>query len=225
MKRRNRTIAARLAGPAVSIAVSVMLLAATHASAATYSGNGSKQIGVIRVTSPSTLYWKNVSGRFDTGLFLIYDKEFRISVSSTASSGTSYVGPGTYRNITVAGDDWTFRITPNSAKASKPRPGFGVTLEEAKAETVKLMKLEHRDHFKISKKIGGKPSLTQFDRCKVISPRRQKCVYYTRTRSAKGCYITAAVTKALGSRKLVARREKVSGCGFGSLPSGSPTIT
>lgn len=211
---------------ALSVTCITLVISTTPAQAVTYSGNGSKQIGVIRVTTPSTLRWENDSDP-DFRLFLLYDKTFDLYVSSRAASGTSYVPPGTYRNITVAGDDWTFSITSNSAKR-KPRPrrtGFRVTSKEAKAETVALMKLEQADFFGISKTVGGKPDLTRFMQCSAVNARKHSCDYFVKGPGGKSCFVAVTVTKALRSRKALAVRVGTKLCGFMSTPPGSPTVT
>jgi hypothetical protein len=77
----------------------------------TFSGNGSKNIGSITVDEESILEWTNV-GDPEFRQMLIYDRGFGISVSSEAESGDTVVPPGTYRNITVAGNSWTIKIRP-----------------------------------------------------------------------------------------------------------------
>jgi multidrug efflux pump subunit AcrA (membrane-fusion protein) len=78
-----------------------------------FSGNGSKSIGTVRVEEDSILEWTN-QGEPPLRQMLIYDKSFGISVSSDAASGNTAVPAGTYRDITVAGDDWTITIRPEN---------------------------------------------------------------------------------------------------------------
>lgn len=210
----------------VGIVLAVLAVSAVSAQASTYSGNGSKQIGVIKVTTPSTTHWTN-RGDPDFLLFLLYDDRFGISISSQATHGSSYVGPGTYRNITVAGEDWSFTITSNSAKP-KPKkrlPGFNVTAKEAKDQTIALMKLEQSDFFHISTQVSGKLVLSRFLNCRVVNRRRQNCTYYVKGPGGKGCFVSAVVTKALRSRKPVGVRGQPRQCGFSSTPPGAPTVT
>jgi hypothetical protein len=76
-----------------------------------FSGNGTKNIGTVRVREESILEWTNND---DPALrfIVIYDEDFGLTVSSEASSGDSVVPPGTYRNIEVSGGSWTVTIRP-----------------------------------------------------------------------------------------------------------------
>jgi glucodextranase-like protein/uncharacterized protein DUF2510 len=77
-----------------------------------FSGSGSKNIGTITVDEESILEWTN-SGDPEFRNMLIYDADFGINVGSEAGSGDTVVPPGTYHNITVAGDDsWSLTIHP-----------------------------------------------------------------------------------------------------------------
>ena len=97
----------------LSALLAVFALGATAEATYTkvYRGNGLKTIGLIKVTRPSVLYWHN-SDDPDLRQFLIYDRSFKITVTSSAASGTSYVAPGTYRQLNVSGGDWYFSIRP-----------------------------------------------------------------------------------------------------------------
>jgi len=75
-----------------------------------FSGNGSKNIGTVKVTDDAVLKWTNTGSEFGPGQFLVYDKDFGLSLSSQAKRGESAVEPGTYRSISVTGDDWTMTI-------------------------------------------------------------------------------------------------------------------
>jgi hypothetical protein len=72
-----------------------------------FSGNGRKNLGTVRVPEDLTLRWTCDGGVFqisaDGGLF----------VNSQASSGTSAVAAGTYRDVVVnAIGNWTITIKP-----------------------------------------------------------------------------------------------------------------
>jgi hypothetical protein len=87
-------------------------MAATAHAARTYSGSGTRNYSVIRVRRNSKLRWQN-QGDPSFRTFMLYDKSFSMSVSSSATHGMTDVEAGTYRHVTVAGDDrWSFTITP-----------------------------------------------------------------------------------------------------------------
>lgn len=75
-----------------------------------YSGNGSRNVGTITVAEDSTLRWTN-----DGDIFQIFDDGFGLSVNSQGASGETFVGAGSYTNVTVnAIGNWTITITPGS---------------------------------------------------------------------------------------------------------------
>lgn len=77
-----------------------------------FTGSGSTNIGTIKVPSQAVLEWTN-EGDPNFRTILIYDDGFGINVTSSKTSGVSAMPEGTYRNITVAGDDsWTVTIRP-----------------------------------------------------------------------------------------------------------------
>jgi hypothetical protein len=77
-----------------------------------FSGSGSSNIGTIKIPSDGVLTWTN-QGDPQFRQLLIYDEGFDMNVSSGAPRGRSVLPAGTYRNITVAGDDkWTITIKP-----------------------------------------------------------------------------------------------------------------
>jgi hypothetical protein len=77
----------------------------------TFSGNGTKEIGSITVSQPSSIQWtcsRCAAFAFTSGL----SGTQAIDVGSNASSGTSAVDPGTYPDARVISNgDWTIRIT------------------------------------------------------------------------------------------------------------------
>ena len=75
-----------------------------------FSGNGSKNIGTIKVTDNAVLRWTH-SESGDLAFFSITDDGFGINVSSSARKGRSALEPGTYKNVAVSGNgDWTIRV-------------------------------------------------------------------------------------------------------------------
>jgi hypothetical protein len=72
-----------------------------------YSGNGGKTIGTIKVEKESTLEWTN-----DGAYFGIYSSE-GVPVNSSAHSGTTVLEAGTYKKFQVnAVGNWTIKIVP-----------------------------------------------------------------------------------------------------------------
>ncbi|MGI8594647.1 MAG: hypothetical protein ACR2ML_09855 [Solirubrobacteraceae bacterium] len=80
-----------------------------------FSGDGTKNLGTIRVNAPSTLRWTHNSKLGEgNGFFAINDDGFGITVSSQAGSGSSQIPTDTYKGVNVGADgSWTVRITPN----------------------------------------------------------------------------------------------------------------
>ncbi len=75
-----------------------------------FSGNGSKNIGTIRVTDDAVLAWKHKSS-IGGGYFIVMDEEAKINVNSSGRRGSSALEPGTYRNVDVTADgDWSMSI-------------------------------------------------------------------------------------------------------------------
>lgn len=75
-----------------------------------FSGNGSKNIGTIRVTDDAVLEWKHKSS-IGEGFFIVSDEEAKINVNSSGRRGESALEPGTYRNVDVTADgDWSMTI-------------------------------------------------------------------------------------------------------------------
>jgi hypothetical protein len=60
-----------------------------------FSGDGSKNIGTIRVTDDAVLTWKAKGDGYGNRLFAVSDKEFKLNVSSEGAKGRSSVEPGT----------------------------------------------------------------------------------------------------------------------------------
>ena len=74
-----------------------------------FSGNGGKSLGTLRIARASTLRWTN-----DGDLFTVQDERFSLSVNSQGSSGSSQVSADTYSGVKVnAIGNWTMRIAPN----------------------------------------------------------------------------------------------------------------
>lgn len=76
-----------------------------------FSGNGSSNIGTVKVPGDAVLEWTNQDNPAYRQI-LIYDDGVELNVSSDDTRGESVVPPGTYRNITVSGGDWTITIRP-----------------------------------------------------------------------------------------------------------------
>lgn len=73
-----------------------------------YTGNGSLNLGTIHVLQSSTLAWTSADGDF-----AIFDKDFSLTVTSTAHSGSTVVDPNVYYHVMVdAPGDWTITIEP-----------------------------------------------------------------------------------------------------------------
>lgn len=79
-----------------------------------YSGQGTKNVGTITVSAPSTLQWVcDGCGAFSVTSNIDPNASTVIAVSSQASKGTTAVDPGTYNDVQVISDgSWAFRITP-----------------------------------------------------------------------------------------------------------------
>jgi hypothetical protein len=77
-----------------------------------YSGDGTKNLGTVTISQPSTLHWTAGGGFFGiTGATSGY--EHTIAISSQASSGESAVEPGTYKEVNVLGQGgWSITISP-----------------------------------------------------------------------------------------------------------------
>ena len=75
-----------------------------------FSGNGSKNIGTVKVTDDAVLKWTHSESR-DRVFFTITDDDSKVSVSSDAKSGLKDLDPGTYKDVDVSGTgDWTITI-------------------------------------------------------------------------------------------------------------------
>jgi hypothetical protein len=76
-----------------------------------FSGNGSKNIGTIKVTDDAVLTWKSSDDGYGNRLFTVYDKEFKINVNSQGAKGRSALEPGTYKSVNVDSvGDWSMTI-------------------------------------------------------------------------------------------------------------------
>lgn len=72
-----------------------------------YSGNGLKNLGSVRVAADSTLRWTN-----DGAIFQIFTDQ-DVLANSQASRGNTFLGQDTYTNFKVnAVGNWTIKITP-----------------------------------------------------------------------------------------------------------------
>ncbi len=86
--------------------------AASSGGGKSYEGNGTKSLGRITVSQPSTIHWHS-SGSFFGMTALSTGKDKDIAVSSQSSSGESAVEPGTYEEVSVIGEgDWGITISP-----------------------------------------------------------------------------------------------------------------
>jgi len=75
-----------------------------------FSGNGSKNVGTIKVTDDAVLKWKH-SESGEVAFFTISDDDFKINVSADSRSGETALEPGTYKNVDVsATGDWSMTI-------------------------------------------------------------------------------------------------------------------
>lgn len=76
-----------------------------------FSGNGSKNVGTIKVTDDAVLTWRNPGDEIGGSLFIVMDEEAKINVNSQGKRGSSALEPGTYRNVDVtANGEWTMTI-------------------------------------------------------------------------------------------------------------------
>ncbi len=76
-----------------------------------FSGNGSKNIGTIKVTDDAVLTFRNPGDEIGGSLFIVTDQDFKINVNSQGKRGSSVLEPGTYRKVDVtANGDWTMTI-------------------------------------------------------------------------------------------------------------------
>lgn len=99
--------------PAESTTTTSTATAASTASAQSFSGNGTKSLGTIRVTSPSVIQW-TCSGCAEFAFISEAIGTHVINVGSKAASGTSSLDPGTYPDAQVISDgSWTIRIAPS----------------------------------------------------------------------------------------------------------------
>jgi len=74
-----------------------------------FSGNGEKVIGTLELAHDSVIRWKNTMGR----LFAVSsDENSQTFVSSEGGSGDSVIPAGSYRQVRVYGDNWSFTIRP-----------------------------------------------------------------------------------------------------------------
>lgn len=78
----------------------------------TFSGNGTKNLGNVRVPVESVIEWTNTSDMPELRMIMISDDDFEVGVSSESESGTSVLQAGTYSNLEVMGDEWTVTIRP-----------------------------------------------------------------------------------------------------------------
>lgn len=76
-----------------------------------FSGNGSTNIGTVKVPGDAVFEWTNEDDP-SFRQFLVYDGDFQLNVTSEATSGKSAMAAGTYPNINVSGGDWTIVIRP-----------------------------------------------------------------------------------------------------------------
>jgi hypothetical protein len=84
--------------------------AAPAGPAQSYAGNGTKTIGTITIRKASTIEWA-CSGCATFAFTSHVSGTQAIVVSSTASSGTSAVDPGSYPDAQVISNgNWTIRI-------------------------------------------------------------------------------------------------------------------
>lgn len=78
----------------------------------TYTGNGTKTIGTITISRPSTIEW-SCTGCAAFAFTSHLSGTSAIDVGSKASSGTSAIDPGRYPDAQVISDgDWRIRIVP-----------------------------------------------------------------------------------------------------------------
>ena len=76
-----------------------------------FAGNGSKNVGTIKVTDDAVLAWKHSPKGEPILGFSANDDDYKITVSSQAKKGQTALEPGTYRNVNVTADeDWSMVI-------------------------------------------------------------------------------------------------------------------
>ncbi|HEX8065916.1 MAG TPA: hypothetical protein VF520_05270 [Thermoleophilaceae bacterium] len=81
---------------------------APNESGQSFSGNGGKNLGRVKVATDSVLRWTN-----DGDVFQIFDDEGGLFVNSQAHEGDTAVAAGTYTNVQInAIGNWTIQIQP-----------------------------------------------------------------------------------------------------------------
>lgn len=76
-----------------------------------FSGNGSTNLGTLKVPTDSVMSWTYTPSDPQLKLFAVQDENFQIAISSDAPTGKSAVAAGTYRNVSVnAEGDWTITL-------------------------------------------------------------------------------------------------------------------
>ena len=74
-----------------------------------FSGNGSLNLGTLKVPGDATLDFTNVGER---PFFTIFDADFEIGLKSEGDHGRTFVPAGTYEDVQVVGNKWTVTIRP-----------------------------------------------------------------------------------------------------------------
>lgn len=78
-----------------------------------FSGDGTSNIGTVKVTGPAVLRWTHTGDQYGNAIFSLNDGEYKLNITSQGKSGKSSVEPATYKNIQVtANGSWTIRIEP-----------------------------------------------------------------------------------------------------------------
>jgi hypothetical protein len=111
-RKADRASNVRKAKPASSKAPERVVATPSNTAGQSFSGNGRKNLGDIDVPVESVIEWTNASDMPEIRTIMISDDDFEIGVSSDATSGTSVLPAGTYKNVDVLGDEWTLTIRP-----------------------------------------------------------------------------------------------------------------
>ncbi|MEI7889500.1 MAG: hypothetical protein WCI34_04230 [Actinomycetes bacterium] len=98
------------ATPTKTVTVTATAAAPESKSAtSSFSGNGTQNLGDLRISSASTLSWRN-----DGLIFGVMTVGGDVWVQSQGHSGTTEIANGEYRSVkVVAQGSWSIKITPH----------------------------------------------------------------------------------------------------------------
>jgi hypothetical protein len=102
-----------LAAVVALLALFMAVAAAARSTGPSFSGNGSRSLPPFRVSTPSTMFWRNTGDIFQT---FPKGASSNGGVNSQAHSGTTYMPSGTYRLTVNAIGSWTIRVTTGTER-------------------------------------------------------------------------------------------------------------